>query len=177
MAQILLIRAVLHIEADDVQLAGCGHLGVQLPHGTGGGVAGIGQQRLPFQLPLCVQLFKYCLGHIDLAPDDQPLWGVFNAQRQGANGAQVLGHIFACDAVTTGGTPDEHAVFVFQGHGEAVDFGLHHIAAAFGQRGIHPLPEGKKLLIGKHIGQALQRHLMPHRLKLGKGLTAHLLGR
>ena len=177
MAQIFLIRAVLHIEADDVQLAGCGYLGVQLPHGTGGGVAGIGQQRLPFQFPLCVQLFKHRLGHIDLSPDDQPLRGVFDPQRQGADGAQVLGHVLAGDAVAPGGAPDKHAVFVFQGHGETVDLGLHHIAMVRWQRSIHSLPKGEKLLIGEHIGQALQRHLVLHRLKLGKRLTAHLLGR
>ena len=109
---VLLAGAVLQVKADNVQLAGGRHLGVQLAHGACGGVAGIGQQRLTFDLPLRVQLLKNRFGHIYLAPDDQPLRRVFNAQGQRAHGAQIFRHVLAGHAVSPGGAPDENTVFI-----------------------------------------------------------------
>ena len=119
--------AELQIEADDVQLSGGRHLGIQLPHGACSRVSGIGKQRLAADLPLGVQLLKDGLGHIHLAPDDETLRRVLDVQRKGAHSAQILRHILAGDAVAPGSAADEDAVFVLQGHGKPVDLGLHHI--------------------------------------------------
>ena len=77
MARIFSVGTVLQVEADDIQLPGRRHLGVQLAHGAGGGIAGIGQKSLSPQLPLGIQLLKNRLGHIHFTPDDKPLRGVF----------------------------------------------------------------------------------------------------
>ena len=173
---VLLAGAVLQIKADDIQLAGGRHLGVQLAHGASGGVAGIGQQRLAFDLPLRVQLLKDRFGHIHLAPDDQPLRRVFNAQGQRAHGAQILRYIFAGHTVAPGSAPDKNAVFILQRHGKPVDLGLHHIVVGRQKACVHPVPEGEKLVVRENVGQTLQGDLMSHRLKLGQGLTAYPLG-
>ena len=171
-----LTGAVLQVKADDIQLAGGRHLGVKLAHGACGGVTGIGQQRLSLDLPLRVQLLEDGFGHIHLAPDNQPLRCVFNAQRQRAHGAQILRYIFAGHAVAPGSAPDKNAVFILKRHGKAVDLGLHHIVVGRQKACVHPVSEGEKLIIGENVCQAFQRHLVPHRLKLGKGLAAHPLG-
>ena len=106
----------LQIKNGDVQPPGCGNFGIQLPQRAGSGIAGIGHQRLAFDLPLGVDLLKYAAGHIDLAPNDQ--MGQLLRQRHGngANGAQVLCHVLPYPTVTAGSAADEHAVPVLQCH-------------------------------------------------------------
>ena len=171
------VGAVLQIKADDVQLARSRDLRIQLPHGAGGRVAGIGQQRFPAQLPLLVQLAEHRLGHIDLAPDDQALRRVFDPQRQRTHRAQILRHVFAHQSVAACRTADKDAVFVFERHGQPVDLWLHRIAVRLRDRSVHTLAEGVELIQREDIRQALQRHLMAHLLKLAQGRAADPLGR
>ena len=176
MAGINVVGAVLHIEADDVQPAGGGHLRVELAHGACRRVAGIGKQGLAPCLPLGIELTEDGLGHIDLAPDNEARGGVFNAQRQRAHRAQILRHVLPYKAVTPGGAADKYAVFIFQRHGQPVDLRLHRIAVGLNEQGIHALAEGVELIERENVRQALQRDLMLHLLKLAQGLPAHPLG-
>ena len=86
-------------------------------------------------------------------------------QRQGAHSAQVLRYILPGNAVPTCSPPDENTVFIFERHGKAVYLGLYNIAVLMAQNAVHTLPKGEKLLNGKNVSQAFQRHLMHHRLK------------
>ena len=112
------------------------------------------------------------LGHKHLSPHNQPGRGVFDDHGDGADGFEILRHILPHIAVPPGRAPDKPAVFIFQGHGETVDFRLH--GERRGRDGL--LCTGKKLLQllhAEHILQAHQRHGMAH---LGEGvhrLAAH----
>ena len=177
MADISAVGAVLHVEADDIQLAGGGDLWVELAHGAGCGIAGIGKQHLAVYLPLGVELLKDRLGHVDLAAHDETRGGVLDAQRQGAHGAQVLGHVLADETVAARRTADKDAVFILQRHGQPVDLRLHGVGMGAVDQGIHAVAEGVELVDGENVRQALQRDLMLHLLKLAQGLPAHALGR
>ena len=167
----------LYIEHYDVQLAGGGHPGVLLAHGAGGGVARVGQQLLAAPGAPLVQLLEHGAGHVDLAAHNQPRRKLTaQALRQAAHGAQVLRHVLAGNAVAAGGAADENAVFVLQGHGEAVYLGLHAVLAPLGQGGEHALVKGRELIEGEHVRQALQRHLVAHGLKAALGGAADVLG-
>ena len=70
---------------------------------------------------------------------------------------------------------DEQAVFILQGHGQAVHLGLHHIDRP-GDGALHPLVKGPHLVKVEHVLQGLQGHPVQHRLKAGQGLPPHPLG-
>ena len=128
----------LEVEDLDIQLPLRADLGVQLPQGTGGGVAGIGHQGLALELPGVVDLLEHRPGHVDLSPDDEP--GELFRQRHGdgADGLEILRHVLPHPAVAPGGAPDEDAVPVFQCHGQAVHLGLHGVGHRLPQSIIHP---------------------------------------
>ena len=163
----------LQIEHRDVQPPLGGDLGIQLPQGAGGGVAGIGQQRLALDLPPGVDLLEHAARHVDLAPDDEP--GQLFRQRHGdgADGAEILRHVLPHPSVATGGAPDEHAVPVFQRHRQAVHLGLHAVSRVL-QR--YLLQKAADLIVVEHVLQTLQRHGVGHLLKLRQRLSAHPLG-
>ena len=56
MACIFILGAVLHIKADDIQPALCGHFRVKLAHGAGRCISRVCQQRLAVLFPLGVKL-------------------------------------------------------------------------------------------------------------------------
>ena len=176
MGQELLPLRQLEIENLNVQLPLRTDLGVQLPQGAGGGVAGIGHQRLAPQLPQPVELFEHRPGHIDLSSDDQPGQPLRQRHRDRADGAEVLRHILAHPAVAPGGTPDEHAVPVLQRHGQAVHLGLHGVGRGAAQLTVHALAELRHLFVVEHVLQALQRHRMGVGLEPLQDLVAHPLG-
>ena len=93
----------------------------------------------------------------------------------GADGAQVLRHVLPYPAVAAGGAADEHAVPILQRHGQAVHLGLHAVQGVR-QVGGHLLQKVPHLLAVEYVLQALQRHLVPHLLKLAQELAAHPLG-
>ena len=86
-------------------------------------------------------------------------------QGQGADSAKILSHILPRDSVTPGSASDKYTVFIFQRHGKAINLWLYRITLFPAESRVHALTEGKKLIIGKNVRQALQRHLVMHRLK------------
>ena len=165
----------LEVEHGDVQLPLGGDLGVQLPQRACRRVAGIGHQGLALDLPAGVELLKHTAGHIHLAPDDEMGQLLRQGHRDGADGAQIFRHVLAYLAVAPGGPPDEHAVLVFQGHGQAVHLGLHAVfRLGHGLR--HPQQEIPDLLAVKDVLKALQWHVVADLFKLGQGRAAHPLG-
>ena len=54
-------------------------------------------------------------------------------------------------AVAPGGAPDEHAVPVLQGHGQAVYLRLHGINSGSAQRLIHPVAEIRYLAVVEYV--------------------------
>ena len=165
----------LDIENQDIQLAPGGDFGVELSQRACGGVPGIGKEGLALGFPLLVELMEDGFGHEHLAPDNEPGGGIGNGHGNGADGFQIFCHILAHLTVAPGGTPDKHAVLVFQRHGQTVDLGFH---GKFGT-GIGFLHLFKKLLQllhGEHILQAHQRDGVLYLLELTQRLAAHPLG-
>ena len=167
--------APLDVEDQDVQLPLGGDFRVLLAEGTGGGVAGVGEQGLSPALPLVVQGVKDLFGHEHLAPDDEMLRRAIHPQGDGPHGAQVGGHVLPHLAIPPGGSPDEQAVFIFQSHGQAVHFRLHHIDGPR-HRALHPLVKGPHLVKVEHVLKGFQGHPVLHRLKGRQGLSPHPLG-
>ena len=166
----------LQIEHGDVQLPLGADLGIQLPQRPGGGVPGVGHQGLALQLPLGVDALKHGPGHVDLAPNDEPGQLFRQCHGNGTDGAEVLRHVLAHPAVSPGGAPDEHAVPVFQGHGQAVHLGLHGIFRHGAEGLLHLLAEGGHFALVEHILKALQGHLMGIGLEGIQNFAAYPLG-
>jgi hypothetical protein len=55
--------------AEKVERTPPGDRGVQLAEGSGGGVPGVGKERLSFFLPLAVQFFERLAGEVNFAAD------------------------------------------------------------------------------------------------------------
>ena len=166
----------LEVEHLDIQLPLRADLGVQLPQGPGGGVPGIGHEGLALQLPAGIDLREHRPGHIDLAPDDEPGQLLRQLHGDGADGLEVLRHVLPHPAVAPGGAPDEHAVPILQGHGQAVHLGLHGVGGAVPQGLPHPIQELRDLLCVEHVLEALQGYRVLVGLKALQDLVAHPLG-
>ena len=164
----------LDIEHVNVQSPLGGDLRVQLPQRTGGGVPGVGKQGLPLLLLGPVQPPEAGFRHEHLSPDDEPLRGVFQYHGNSVDGPQILRHILAHVAVSTGGSPDELSVLIFQRHGKAVDFRLHG-KYRIGVRSKHPVHKVRQLFLGENILQAVQGHRMGNFFKFGQCLAPHPL--
>ena len=115
----------LDIKNQNIQLPLGGDFGVLLAQGTGGGISGIGKGFFAVFFQCFVQTAEGFLGHEHLAPDDQTLRRVLKSHGDGANGPQILGHILTHDSVASGRPPDKLAVYILQGHGQPVNFGLY----------------------------------------------------
>ena len=163
----------LQIEHRDIQPPLGGDLGIQLPQGAGGGVAGIGHQWLALDLTPGVDLLKHTAGHVHLAPHDEAGQLLRQGHGDRPNGPQIFGHVLPHPSVTPGGAPDEHAVTVFQCHGETVHLRFHAVGGVL--QG-YLLQEAADLLVVEHILQAFQRHGVGHLLKLRQRLSAYPLG-
>ena len=98
---------------------------VELPQRPGGGVPGVGEQRLSQLLLTQIQLFKALFRHEDLAPDDEPCRRAGQGHGNGADGFQVFRHVLPYRTVAPGRAPDEFPVHIFQRHGKAVDLRLY----------------------------------------------------
>ena len=166
---------ILDVEKHGVQPPGSGNLGVQLPQRAGGGVSGIGEQRLPILLPGLVELGKDCAGHIDLPTDNEPGEGLRQPQGNGADGPQVFCNILPHQTVSPGGSPHEEAVFIFQRHREPVHLGLHGVGHILDHLP-DPLIEFGQLLHGEDILEALQRDPVADLLEALRDLSPHPLG-
>ena len=98
---------------------------VELPQRPGGGVSGVGEQRLSQLLLTQIQLFKALFGHENLAPDDKPGGCAGQGHGDGADGFQVFRHVLPYRTVAPGRAPDEFPVHIFQRHGKTVDLRLY----------------------------------------------------
>ena len=140
----------LQIENQNVQLALCGNLGVQLPQRPGRSIPGIGKRRLPCLFPLHIEGFKHFFRHKHFAPDNEPFGRILQHHGDGANGLQILCHILPHPAVSSGGAPDKLAIQILQSHRQTVYLGLHRIhclRCSFP----HPGVKFPQLFHGKHI--------------------------
>ena len=115
----------LYIENQNIQATLGSNFGVQLTQRTSCRISGIGKEGLTLLFLFLIQLLKALLGHIHLAPDDQSGRSVFDGHGNGSNGFQILRHILAHIAVTTGSTTDKLAIHVFQCYGKAIYLGFH----------------------------------------------------
>ena len=121
--------------------------GVKLSDGTGGGIARVDKGFFvagtvsDFLALALVQGLEVVTAHVHLAPHLQhgrhragscigmggiPRVGA-QAQRNLADGADVLGDVFADFAIAPGGGLYQHAKLVTQAHGQAVELGFGHI--------------------------------------------------
>ena len=171
------VTVKLEVEDDDIQLARRRDLRVLLAHGARRRVARIGQQRLLEQLALGIERCEYFVRHVDLAAHDELCRRVVELERQIAQRAEVLRHVLAGDTVAARGAADEHAVFILERHGQAVDLRLDRIIMRLRERTVHARAERAQLIERKHILQALERHLMAHLRKGIERVAADMLRR
>ena len=165
----------LKVEHRNIQPAPGADLGVLLAQGASSSVAGIGHQGLSLQLQPVVDLLKNGAGHIHLAPDDEPGQLFRQDHGNGANGAQIPGDILALAPIAPGGALIEHAVPVFQSHGQAVYLGLHAVFRP-GQGFQHLGQEILNLTSVEYVLQALQRDGVHHLRKIIQRGVPHPLG-
>ena len=140
------VTVKLEVEDDNIQLARRRDLRVLLAHGARRRVAGIGQQRLLKQLALGIERCKYFMRHIDLAAHDELCGRAVELERQIAQGTEVFRHVLAGDAVAARGAADEHAVFILERHGQAVDLRLDRIIMRLRERPVHARAERAQLV-------------------------------
>ena len=140
------VTVKLEVEDDDIQLACRRDLRVLLAHGARCRVAGIGQQRLLKQLALGIERRKHLVRHIDLAAHDELCGRAVELERQIAQRAEVFRHVLAGDAVAARGAADEHAVFILERHGQAVDLRLNRIIMRLRERIVHARAERAQLV-------------------------------
>ena len=161
-----------------------------MTHRTGCGVARVDEGF--FALGACgdalalalVQRLKVVTAHVDLAAHFEHSGRVGGqAQRDLADGADVGGDLFAGFAVAPGGRLDQHAAFVAQAHGQAVELELAHIrhsrvcigqAQLFADAGVKGLgPAGFGVGFG---ADAEHGHAVRDLCKGVQHLPAHTLG-
>src|SRR5205807_1285654 len=127
-----LLAGGFDVEAEDPQAAAARDFGIELAQRAGGGVAGIGEGRLPRALALLVELGEAGLGEVHLAAYFHELGPglalAVQPQRHVEHGAQVGGDVLAFDAVAAGRARDAHAVLVGETHRRAVDLHLQGVA-------------------------------------------------
>ena len=111
---------------EETELARGSDGGVKLAQTASGGVARVGKGLAATLQGLRVQRGKGRLRHIDFAAhfDDGRRGVAQKPQRDGADGAHIGGYVLAGRAVATGCSTGQHAVFVTQADGEAVEFRL-----------------------------------------------------
>ena len=140
------VTVKLEVEDDNIQLACRRDLRVLLAHGARCRVAGIGQQRLLKQLALGIERRKHLVRHIDLAAHDELCGRAVELERQIAQRAEVFRHVLAGNAVAARGAADEHAVFILERHGQAVDLRLNRIIMRLRERIVHARAERAQLV-------------------------------
>src|SRR5690606_9547550 len=111
---------------------------VQLTQGARRRIARVGEGLATGLPSLGIEPLEAGLGHVHLAPHLQYRRPAFAAQAQGdvTYGSHIGGDVLAGGAIAPGRSPDQHAVFVQQADGQAIELGLAAIgnAAAFGEQ-------------------------------------------
>src|SRR5215472_10593668 len=102
--------------AKEVEWARCGNTRIQLPQGTGGSVARVGERRLtrldavfvePLECPAWQNYFS-----ADFQEFGHPIGGFDQPQGYAPDSADILGHILAVYSITASGADYQLAVFV-----------------------------------------------------------------
>ena len=166
---------ILHIKNHNVQPTGSSDFGIQLAHGTRRGVAGVGKECLPPDLPLRVEPLKGLAGHIHLAAHDKAGRCIVQPHRNGSDGTEVLCHVLAGLPVSPGGAADKNSVFILQSDGKSVHLGLHKPCCPFGAV-THLAVEISQFFRGEHILKALKGNTVTHLAEAVQCLSAHPLG-
>ena len=171
--------APLMIEHENIQLSLRRHGRIQLSEGSRRRVAGIGHQLLAGSLPFFIQRIENVSGHIHLTPHDQG-GGILNHFRNGADGTDILRHVFSNEPVAAGSTHHKTSVLIGQRHGQAVDLGLHGkedllfpclkqgLSGALNKR-----PQSVKI---EHVGQRSHLHHVLHLGKFLRRTASHPVG-
>ncbi len=103
--------------------------------------------------------------------------------RYSAYGEDIFGYILADGAVSSGGADGESAVFIGNGHGQAVDFRLYRVEdivlgyAVFGKGGVGFIEEGTQFILGENVGEASHFHGVCDLSELFGCAASDLMGR
>ena len=134
----------------------------------GGGVAGVGVRALAALLTLPVQFFELVDGKKDLTAHLKAGGYVFSADTEGnaADGAEIGGNVLAFNAGAACRAADQQAVLIGQRDGQAVVFQFAVVVDGLAGDEVHgaALP-CFKLLVGKDVAEAEERHGMADGLK------------
>ena len=150
--------------------------GIELAHRTGRGVARVhkGLGRLVAsghaRAHALVQRLEIVAAHVDLATHLQHRRRIARKpQRDLAQRADVLRHVFARFTIAARGGLHQHAVFIAQADGQAVELGLGDVG--HGRAGQHGLRDGAERLgaVARVVGLQADAPL------LGRQVVAHLL--
>ena len=98
---------------------------------AGGGIAGVGKGSFTGFFAFAVDGLEGFVGEVDFAADLAAVNGFSEADRDGGNGFDVGGDIFAPDAVAPGDAAEQEAVFVGEAEGHAVDFEFSDVTEIF----------------------------------------------
>ncbi len=159
-----------------------GERGIELADGAGGGVAGVHEGGEPLLGAALVERGEVLEGHVQLTSNLEEGGRVGDVQRNGGDGAEVVGDVLADLTVPAGGAALEHAVAVDQADGEPVDLGLDDVLEAglgdalAGEVVAHPLDPRAQLGLGAGVAEGEHRLEVGDLLQAPHGLGADALG-
>ena len=150
------------------------HLRILLTQRAGGRVAGVFERLLPILLLLAYQCRKALARHIHLAAHDQSLNRLGQVHRDSGDLPQIRRYVLAHHTVAARRTAIELSVTVFDRDRQAVDLRFDHIARMW--NGLpHTTIKIPHLLLGEHVLQTAERHLVCHLGKQRGALAVHPL--
>ena len=154
---------------------------VELPQRSGGGITGIGEQRLALFGPFPVQPLKCRFGHEHFAANfktGRKCIGIcLQHQRNRADRFYIAGDIFAHFSVAARCRPAEPPGLINQIDRQTINFQFNHIFHRSAGRRTHPVVKCPQFLGGKRVTQAEQRRSVGNLVKGGQRLSAYPLGR
>ena len=170
----LLAADLLHIEHKDGETAASCDLRVFLAQRTCRRIAGVFKRRGSLQLLLGAEMLERLVRHIHLTPHFQKCGGVLQMFWDLFDGPNIGGDILADNAIATGGSTHQLAVFVFQAAGKAVDLDLHHILR-LDTGFLYTAVKIPQFIVGERIQQTLHFNSVGHLGKASAGRTADML--
>ena len=152
--------------------------GFQHPQRSGRGIARIGEAGQPALVAVGVQALEGAPVHHGLAAHFELRQAGLHAQGQRADGARILGHLFADHAVAARDRLRKLAVAIVRGHGKSVQLQFGHVQV-FGaaQQFAHAAVEIAQLAFVQRIVQAQHGRAVRHLDEALARLAAHALGR
>ena len=168
--------------SEEVEPPGGHHFWIELPQGSGAGVAGVGEQGLTALVPLGVDRRKRAIRDEGLTTHLHPFRRIFDlqAQRNRTDGAHIRGDLFTAAAISPGGSSFEHAMPVTEGQGVAVDLQLaHHLQGCVGgsvQNFEKPLVPGAEVVAVEGVVEAEQTNAVLHAAEPICRCSSHALG-